>query len=45
MPALQGSVSAFTPTQLHGYVVRETALFLQKSVSPGAPESRLIGRK
>jgi hypothetical protein len=36
MPALQGSVIAFMPTQLHGYVVREAALFWQKSVSPGA---------
>jgi hypothetical protein len=36
MPAPQGSVIAFMPTQLHGYVVRETALFWQKSVSQGA---------
>jgi len=34
---VQGSVIAFMPTQLHGYVVREAALFWQKSVSPGRP--------
>jgi hypothetical protein len=37
MPALQGGVITFMPTQLHGYVVKEAALFWQKSVSPGSP--------
>jgi hypothetical protein len=36
MPALQGSVVASIEAQLHGYVVRETALSCQKCVSQRA---------